>query len=326
MVEAYGALFGWKLSLHGVDAGSARQYVTSKYVQAVNGHRDADSTACPGKYLYAKIPQIRALAEQAQATFAGRQLESDLAGADQPDLIVRRKSDGQGFVVPLRKTAKGYARGVPIATGIDLSTQNRILNAGDWDRDGTSDLISRRTSDGSLWFRPGLGNGTFGEAVELARDFGRVGLLAAVGDMTGDGWPDLMGQPAGGDMRIYPGRGAKGLGASYVAYSRITATQQVPVGLWDEDGAPDVLTRSGSKLVLHPGNGPGGLTGSRTLSIDMSRYDQVVGVSDMDLTGHPDLLARVKATGQLVGLPGSATTFGAPVNVGGGYQYFDLFG
>ncbi|MCW2814631.1 MAG: N-acetylmuramoyl-L-alanine amidase, family 2 [Nocardioides sp.] len=326
MVEAYGALFGWKLSLHGVDAGSTRQYVTSKYFPAVNGHRDAASTACPGKYLYAKIPQIKALAEQAQATFAGRQLESDLAGADQPDLIVRRKSDGQGFVVPMRKTAKGYARGVPIATGIDLSTQNRILNAGDWDRDGTSDLISRRTSDGSLWFRPGLGNGKFGEAVSLASGFGRVSLLAAVGDMTGDGWPDLMGQPAGGDMRIYPGRGAKGLAASYVAYSTITASQQIPVGLWDDDGAPDVLTRSGSKLTLHPGNGPGGLTGGRTLSIDMTRYDQVVGVSDMDLTGHPDLLARVRATGQLVVLPGSATAFGAPVNVGGGYQYFDLFG
>ena len=41
----------------------------------------------------------------------------------------------------------------------------------------------------------------------LATDFGSVGRLAAVGDMTGDGYPDLMGQPRGGVMTIYPGRG-----------------------------------------------------------------------------------------------------------------------
>lgn len=326
MVEAYGALFGWKLSLHGVDASSTQQYVTSKNFPAVNGHRDAGSTACPGKYLYAQIPQIRTLAAQAQASFSGRQLESDLAGVDQPDIVVRRASDGQGFVIPLRSTPQGYRRGAPVATGIDLSTQNRILNAGDWDRDGTSDLITRRTSDGSLWFRPGLGNGTFGETTQLATGFGSVGLLVAAGDLTGDGWPDLMGQPAGGDMRIYPGRGTRGLAASFVAYSRIKASQAIPVGLWDGDGAPDVLTRSGRTLTLRPGNGPGGLTGSRTLSLDVSRYDRIVGVSDMDLTGHPDLLARVKATGQLVVIPGSATSFGAPQPVGYGYGYFDLFG
>ncbi len=29
------------------------------HFQAINGHRDAGSTACPGRYLYAKLPQIR---------------------------------------------------------------------------------------------------------------------------------------------------------------------------------------------------------------------------------------------------------------------------
>jgi hypothetical protein len=326
MVQAYGALFAWKLSLHGVNASSTKQYVTSRYFQAINGHRDAASTACPGKYLYARIPDIRRLAQQAQKGWSGRQLESNLTGVAQPDLIVRRASDGQGFVIPLRKTSTGYVRGTPVATNIDLSSQNVVLNAGDWDRDGRSDMISRRTSTGTLYLRPGLGNGRFGPAVELSRGFAKVGLLAAVGDMTGDGWPDLMGQPAGGDMRIYPGRGAKGLKASYVAYSRITASQQIPVGLWNGDGAPDSLMRSGSKLVLYAGNGPGGFTGATALSFDASPYDRFVGVSDMDLTGHPDLLARKKSTGQLVVLPGTATGFGAPVAVGSGYNTFDLFG
>ncbi len=100
MVQAYGALFAWKLSLHGIDASSTRQWVGSKNFQAVNGHRDAGQTACPGRYLYARIPEIRRLAAAAQQGWAGRELESDLASTVHPDLVVRRASDGQGFIIP----------------------------------------------------------------------------------------------------------------------------------------------------------------------------------------------------------------------------------
>ncbi len=79
--------------------------------------------------------------------------------------------------------------------------------------------------------------------------------------MTGDGYPDLMGQPAGGAIRIYPGNGLNGLKPSYVAYGAIDAGRQVAIGRWDGDGAPDSLFRKGSQLTLFPGNGPGGLTG-----------------------------------------------------------------
>ncbi len=36
---------------------STKQWVTKKYLPAINGHRDVGQTACPGKYLYAQIPQ-----------------------------------------------------------------------------------------------------------------------------------------------------------------------------------------------------------------------------------------------------------------------------
>jgi len=84
MIQAYGALFAWKLSLHGVDASSPQQWVGSKNFQAINGHRDAASTACPGRYLYAKIPEIRTLAAEAQRGWAGRELESNLASTPHP--------------------------------------------------------------------------------------------------------------------------------------------------------------------------------------------------------------------------------------------------
>ena len=568
MVQAYGALFAWKLSLHGVDASSTKQWVGSRNFQAINGHRDAASTACPGRYLYARIPQIRTLAAAAQRGWSGRELESDLASTPHPDLIVRRASDGKGFVIPtggltgfkdpvsvpidgadtvvaspdltgdgeadlvarsadgvakvypgngdggfgsaVKQTsafagrdlltavgdltgdgrndlvarrmsdgrlevyrgdgAGGFARralqdgwsgydalaatgdldgdghpdllardgsghlwrvpgvgglrlgtpvllpgswgkystitgfgdfngdgrpdllavekgkpgvirplradgtfghplgqitratnasgvtaadvagnpapdlvvrtgdklavfpnagtfelGQPIPTGTSLAGANLVFNAGDWDRDGHGDLIFRN-QDGVLKLRQGDGQGHFGEAVTLGQGFSGVGLLAAVGDMTGDGYPDLMGQPAGGAIRIYPGNGLQGLKTSYVAHGRIDAGTQVPVGRWDTDGSPDSLFRKGSKLTLFPGNGPGGLTDPRSLSLDLTPYDWVIGVSDVNLTGHPDLIVRARKTGYLWLIPGTTEGFGQRRFLGEGLGAYDLAG
>ena len=573
MVQAYGALFAWKLSLHGIDASSPRQVVGPDDFPAVNGHRDAGSTACPGRYLYAKLDQIRALAQGAQQDWSGRDLQSDLAGSDHPDLIVRRASDGMAFVLPtgglsgfgkpvlsaglaagadalvptpdvtgdgtadllIRRTdgttelrpgngAGGYGAAVksyavfagtdlitavgdldgdglhdlvardpatgqlhaylgngaggftrqrvpgewgdysllaatgdlngdgsadllarspsgalwampgtgnasfgaavrvagswsgwrtvsgagdftrdgladllvrakgsaaawilpsrgdlsfgeplgpinrfkgagslvgaaqyagdglpdvvsrrgstvrtyrnlggvellpPIRTGVTLSGANAVFNAGDWDRDGNGDMIYRNRK-GALFLRTGDGTGGFGDPVRIGRGFGKVQLLAAVGDMTGDGWPDLMGQPAGSSMRIYPGNGADGLRASYVAHTAINAARQVPVGRWDADGAPDSLFRTGNTLSLYPGNGPGGLTAARKLGVDVSGYDWVIGVSDLRVTGHSDVIVREKATGLLFALQGTAKEGFTPRRIlGEGMGIYDLAG
>jgi hypothetical protein len=573
MIQAYGALFAWKLSLHGVDAASTRQVVGPDTFQAINGHRDAGSTACPGRYLYAKLPRIRELAAAAQQDWSGRELQSNLAGSQYPDVVARRASDGRVFVlrtgglsglgkpvvsqdlaaganavvaspdltgdkvgdllvragdgatavhpgdgaggygtavrtltalagldlltavgdvtgdarndvlarnpgngrlfvfagkgtggfadrqrVPgewagyrslaatgdldgdgkadllardaagalwalpgtgtgrfgtavkvagswagwgtvsgfgdfnrdgladvfVREGAKeagwivpstghlgfgsplgpitrvqgagtvvGAARYVgdrlpdvvsrkdgnvltypnlgsvdllpALDTGLDLPSANALLNAGDWDRDGYSDLVYR-TDRGTLFLRRGDGRGHFSTRIRLAPGFDQVRLLAAVGDMTGDGWPDLMGQPAGSSMRIYPGRGLDGLLPSYAAHSAIDAGRQVAVGRWDSDGAPDSLFRNGSALSLYPGNGPGGLVGGKRLGLDVAAYDWVIGVSDLRVGGHSDVIVREKATGRLFALQGSAKGFGLRRALGGGMGIYDLAG
>ena len=62
MLRAYGALFAWKLALNGVNPASTSQQVGKTTFQAINGHRDAGSTACPGRYLYAQLATIRGYA------------------------------------------------------------------------------------------------------------------------------------------------------------------------------------------------------------------------------------------------------------------------
>ena len=120
MIQAYAALMAWKLSLHGVSAASTIQRIGTKDFQAINGHRDAASTACPGKYLYAQIPEIRRLAALAQADWSGRDPQPNLVGSPAPDLVARRISDNQAMILPIETTATGVTLGQPVETGLSL--------------------------------------------------------------------------------------------------------------------------------------------------------------------------------------------------------------
>ena len=221
MVDAYGRLFAWKLSLHGVRAGSTRQWVTKRYLPAIEGHRDVGQTACPGRYLYAKVPAIRTLAAHYQRSFAGRARLTNLVGIAKPDLVVRDRRTKQAFLV--RSDSTGHL-GRVTATGTYLRSADRVLSAGDWNRDGHGDVVTRSGRTGLLFLYRGTGTGRFRAPVQMTRNgFGSVRLLTAVGDYTGDGRPDLLGQPRGGSMRVFPGDGATGFRAGYVAHSALTA-------------------------------------------------------------------------------------------------------
>lgn len=326
MLQAYGAIFAWKLSLHGVSASSPAQQVGRKTFQAINGHRDAGSTACPGRNLYAELPTIRAYAAGGQVGWSGRERESNLMGTAHPDLIVRRASDKQAFII--QTAGSGAAVASPVATGVDLSSARQVLNVGDWDRDGNGDFMTRQAPDNALWLYRGDGAGGFAAPVQVGTAAG-LRLLSAVGDITGDGYPDLMAQPKGASMRIYVGAGMGGFSTSYVAYSPITARQFIGIGLMNGDGAPDGLyvTKGPDRvLMLVGGNGPGGLTkGARQVKKRMQRFDWVLGVSDVDVTGHADLVVRRKSNGALLVMPGSESGFGRAIKIGNA-SGFDLAG
>jgi hypothetical protein len=220
----------------------------------------------------------------------------------------------------------GFNLGRPIDTKADFSGMNRILVAGDWDRDGYGDVITRQTSDGALVLWRGDGKGRLARVATVGRGFGSVNKLTAVGDLTGDGYPDLIGQPKGGTLRVYPGKGQAGLKSSYPVYGALSSGTPIGVGRWDGDGAPDSLVRQGSSLLLLHGNGPGGFHAPSKLDADLGGYDWVIGVSDLQLTGHPDLVVRQKTNGRLYVLPGTSSGVRARVYLGSGFGGYDLAG
>src|SRR5919108_680054 len=133
--ETLAAVLAWKLSLHGVPTqgdvtvvsagGPLNRYAAGRAVrlQRISGHRDGDSTACPGNALYAQLPALRARAAELE-TPTGLSLRttprrvSHLAPATVSGrLLLPDGSPGAGVGVEVQaKTARGWQGIVPAVT------------------------------------------------------------------------------------------------------------------------------------------------------------------------------------------------------------------
>jgi hypothetical protein len=134
-LQSMAQLLGWKLSLHGAPCegqivettggGSLNRYPagTKVTLQRISGHRDGDSTDCPGSALYAQLPALRPRATAlagpivpraivslqlpqppptygAAATFTGTVINADgTAGAGQPVAVQKRGSNGSWVTI-----------------------------------------------------------------------------------------------------------------------------------------------------------------------------------------------------------------------------------
>ena len=113
-----------------------------------------------------------------------------------------------------------------------------MFAAGDWDRDGRTDLITRQYAGDTLKLRSGLGNGRFALPVLMSRGWRTFTSLAAVGDVTGDGRPDLLGRTASGKPTIFPGNGRTGFQAPILAPSSMRTFNQVGSGSFRPGAMP----------------------------------------------------------------------------------------
>jgi hypothetical protein len=301
MLDAYARLFAWKLSLSGVRADDTRQYVTSRYFEAINGHRDAGQTACPGRYLYAKIPAIRRAAAALQAPFAARNPQANLAGSAWPDLVVRDTKTQHAMIVRTGGQTF-YLKGTTAATGLGAGAL--LATPGDVDEDGTADLVARG-SDSDVHLYRGAGEGRLSAPDRSYARFSGLDLLTGVGDFDGDGHMDLVGRDAATDaLLLYPGNGDGSFDAGRALLARAGGYDLVAgVDDLDGDGHPDLVARSGGTLYLLPGTGKG-LRARIALPGDWSGFDVVTGRGDASGDGNPDLIGRVRASGRTWIYPG----------------------
>ncbi|MGZ4456819.1 MAG: FG-GAP-like repeat-containing protein [Nocardioides sp.] len=304
MLDAYGRLFAWKLSLHGVNAGSLKQWVGKRYLAAINGHRDTgEATACPGRYLYAKLPTIRALAAADQHAWTERGRRTDLAGSSWPDLIVRDRTTRQAYVVQTGGQV-GFAAARTLATG--WSDKDLVAGVGDLNGDGKADVMARDKTTKNTSVFPGDAAGHLGASIADSSRFTGLDMITGVGDLSGDGRNDIVGREASTHrLYLYPGKGngrfgtARLLSGSWGAFDLTSG-----VGDLTGDGRPDLVARAGNVLSLYPGTSTGRLAAPVRLPGSWGGYNVVAGMGDLTNDGKADLVARAASTGATYLYPG----------------------
>lgn len=133
----------------------------------------------------------------------------DANGDGRADLITRQASTGDMYFHA--GTADGKFNG-RVKIGTNWKTYGRIAGVGDITGDGKADLVAHDRS-GGLWRYEGVGNGTFKARVQVFKDWGRsYNALVGIGDLNGDGKPDIVARDTAGKLFRNDGNGRGSFG------------------------------------------------------------------------------------------------------------------
>ncbi len=349
MLDAYAKLFAWKLSLHNVKASATRVYVKDRYLPAINGHRDVGQTACPGRYLYAKVGAVRSAAQTIQD---GVQLTGDpvkwpilpapdgvvppttapKAAVAQPEstLPVRRNLAGSGFSDMVVKSPTGVIKVVP--TEGTLNYRRPIVSSGDWSRmtliagigdvtgDGKSDVLARALR--TAWIFRGDGRGHVSRVgVAETQAFSRVDMIIGVQDFDRDGHNDVVGRDKTTTaLLLYRGAGNGRFKAPVVLRRQWPHSGTVGVGDFNGDRKPDLMTVVGSRtLYLYPGTGTGLGAGVGVVNAP-TEVEGMLGWGDLTGDGRSDVMFR--SAGTLFGKVYAGTGTGKVGQLWGSFSNF----
>jgi hypothetical protein len=144
-LDALGRLIAWKLPLHGApvegkvtlesDGGASNRHPRGRYVtyDRISGHRDGNSTECPGAQLYAQLPRLRQIAAgRAPRIMPGTPQQQPVGGGmpAPPVLTLQAAGTALAFPEPVRLTGRLIDQaGSPMAgarVGVQVLTPGRL--------------------------------------------------------------------------------------------------------------------------------------------------------------------------------------------------------
>ena len=225
----------------------------------------------------------------------------DFNHSGHPDLIWQDPHSGFAQIWYL-----GGPQGVTLTGAANLALTNpwNIVGVGDFDGDGTPDVVWQDPVSGAVqvWFLGGpLGNQIVGAADITAKNPWKV---VSVADFNQDGQPDILWQdPVSGYAQIWYLGGPQGVQLLSAADLDKTNTWRI-VGAADfnGDGVPDVLWQdpvSGTVQIWYMGGSFPGQGGNQLQSaVDLTANPwHVVAVADFNQDGHPDVVFQDPANG-----------------------------
>lgn len=297
VTTAYRNLFTWKARLHQmepdwkVNLGGTPQ-------RSISGHRDNVATECPGAALYSKIPAITAATSAATPNSPALTVRRDADNDGGNDVLT---VDGQGRLALVHADDAGVLQSPDVKTTLNPTGFDMLRVAGDWGGDGAVDVIGRLKSNGNLYLWSGDGAGGFRAPVRIGVGWSGMRLMTTVGDLTGDGRPDLIASAASDSLlRVYPGNGKGGfLTARVIGTGWNTIRSIVGVGDWDRDGDADVLgiTTAGTPNIYR-NLGTGQLTNGPKLNFTAPAPAVVTAIGDVTFDTLNDLVVK-DATGRV---------------------------
>ncbi|MFJ7157591.1 FG-GAP-like repeat-containing protein [Streptomyces sp. NPDC101118] len=136
----------------------------------------------------------------------------DLTGDGRADLVVRKASTGDMYLYAANGTG-AFRPAVRIQ--LNWKLYRSVFGAGDLNGDGVGDLLAV-DGNNAVWRYDGVATGTVKPRVRVKDNGWAVGRNAfvGVGDITGDGRPDVVSRNAAGDLLLNKGTSTAGLSAT----------------------------------------------------------------------------------------------------------------
>ena len=132
--------------------------------------------------------------------------------------------------------------GTSASLGSGFSGYTHVVNAGDWNGDGYQDVIVRRTK--KVYLLRGTKTGQLASRVSMGFG-GGIRTMTGIGDVNGDGRPDLAVITESGNLWLYYGDGKTGrksktkISSGWADHDWLRAP-----GDFDRDGRVDLITRA----------------------------------------------------------------------------------
>ncbi|MEU6063157.1 MULTISPECIES: FG-GAP-like repeat-containing protein [Streptomyces] len=350
-LDSIARIVAWKFGMYGVDptgkvtltSGSAAGVDGNKVAKGTSitlprvfGHRDTNSTACPGDNLYKKLPLIAALAKTPGVSHALRTSDynrdgiTDLvAGTPKANSVTVVPGGVDGPVKASKVTLTQNSPGVPGSseTGDAFGTST---SWGDVNGDGYADLAigapgeddtSGNADRGAVTvlYGPGLNSGFTYTTSGVTAAGAKLGSTVTVGDFNGDGKADVFsaGTGKGGNWNVRLTGGATTSGSVTTATGSV-AYLDAATGDFNRDGYADVALNyrdaGGIGRVVRFAGSATGLTKAGVISVKGGRS---IAAGDVNGNGYDDIVigqpvageSGGKAGGQVTMVPGTSTGF-----------------
>ncbi|WP_152363170.1 FG-GAP-like repeat-containing protein [Microlunatus speluncae] len=257
--------------------------------------------------------------------FANAVIAGDLTGDGRPELLAR-VHHGDLWIYPNDGETPWADR---FSAGDRWTFEDQLLLA-DVTGDGRVDVVARdpKAVNGTLWIYPGDGSADSDPWTAIRAFAGTGWNLAtgmALGDLTGDGRPDLLIKDRGGELWVYPHNGGTGAANPWTVQRRWVGSgwgtaRELRLADVDGDGRADLvdLENDGSLWVYPTGSSGSGSPAPIKITGNFADVAELaVGAVDgsdrpslVTITGSGDVTVYAHATGAELWSSGRAATSG----------------